>query len=230
MSASPGYFGKLPGAGDFVQRRLPPDFVDAWDRAFSHAVAGARDRLGARWSEAYRAAPAWRFLLSPGIAGRDAWCGVLLPASDRVGRCFPMVVAARLDGGLAQPGVLADGGRWYDAASAVAWAAQADPAIDAARFDAAIAALGLPGIEDEPTLPALPAGIDRRRRDYWLPWSEGAARLPAALWGHLGANGCSLWWHPGDFGGSGALRVGSGLPDASTFVGLLRAGAQAELA
>ena len=32
MSLQPGYFGKLPGAGDFVQRRLPPVFVDAWDR------------------------------------------------------------------------------------------------------------------------------------------------------------------------------------------------------
>ena len=84
MSAAPGYFGKLPGAGDFVQRRLPPEFLDPWDRAFSQAVASARDRLGPRWSEAYRGAPAWRFLLSPGIAGRQAWCGVLLPGIDRV--------------------------------------------------------------------------------------------------------------------------------------------------
>src|SRR5690606_39754033 len=63
---------------------------------------------------------------------------------------FPMVVAARVDS-LAHPGVLADGGSWYDAATAVAWAAQADPGIDAARFDAAIAALGLPASDRKST-------------------------------------------------------------------------------
>ena len=72
MSLQPGYFGKLPAAGDFVQRRLPPVFVDAWDRAFSHALAGARDLLGDAWLQAYHAAPAWRFLLSPGIVGPAA--------------------------------------------------------------------------------------------------------------------------------------------------------------
>ena len=228
MSAVPGYFGKIPGAGDFVQRRLPPEFLDPWDRAFSQAVASARDRLGARWSEAYRGAPAWRFLLSPGIAGRQAWCGVVLPGIDRVGRCFPMVVAARVDSP-SHPGVLADGGAWYDAAAAVAWAAQADPGVDAARFDAAIAALELPASLDEPTLPSLPAGLDRHRRGLWLPW-DAQRQLPAALWGHMAGEGCSLWWHPGDFGAAGALYLGSGLPDATTFIGFLRAGARAEVA
>lgn len=229
MSA-PGYFGKLPGAGDFVQRRLPPEFVDPWDRAISHAMAGARDRLGADWSDAYRSAPAWRFLLSPGIAGRDGWCGVMLPASDRVGRCFPMVVAARLAPGGAYPGVLADGGQWYEAAAAIAWAAQADPGIDAARFDAAIGALAMPASLDEPTVPALPPAIDRARRDYWLPWPADGRRLLAALWGHLAEDGCSLWWHPADFGGNGALYLGRGLPDAAAFLGFLRGGARAEVA
>jgi type VI secretion system protein ImpM len=28
----PGFYGKLPTAGDFVTRRLPIDFVRVWDR------------------------------------------------------------------------------------------------------------------------------------------------------------------------------------------------------
>ena len=28
----PGWFGKLPGLGDFASRRLPDTFVAAWDR------------------------------------------------------------------------------------------------------------------------------------------------------------------------------------------------------
>ena len=37
-----GFFGKLPGTGDFVQRRLPASFVDVWDRRFEQAVSASR--------------------------------------------------------------------------------------------------------------------------------------------------------------------------------------------
>lgn len=221
MSAQPGYFGKLPGAGDFVQRRLPPVFVDAWDRAFSHALAGARDMLGEAWSQAYHVAPAWRFLLAPGVIGPVAWAGVVLPASDRVGRCFPMVVAARLPGGAAHPGVLDDGGRWFDQVTAVARAAQADRTIDPARFDAAVAALELPDDPAEPTVPVLAPSLERERRRYWLPLQDGL-RLPTVLWSHLAPSGrCTLWWQHGGNGVEPALYVGAGLPDAGEFAGFL---------
>lgn len=231
MSVQPGYFGKLPAAGDFVQRRLPPVFVDAWDRAFSHALAGARDLLGAAWPQAYHSAPAWRFLLAPGVVGPAAWGGVVLPAADRVGRCFPMVVAARLAGGAAHPGVLDDGGRWFAQVADVARTAQADRGIDVARFDAAVAALVLPEDPCEPTVPVLPPSIDRSRRDYWLPLPAGDLRLPTALWSHLAAAGqCTLWWHHGDARGGGVLHVGRGLPDAATFTGLLGSDVRAGVA
>ncbi|MCD9007355.1 type VI secretion system-associated protein TagF [Luteimonas sp. XNQY3] len=226
MSA-PGYFGKLPGAGDFVQRRLPPVFVDAWDRAFSHAVAGARDLLGTGWSEAWQRAPAWRFLLSPGVAGAAAWAGVMLPGCDRVGRCFPMVVAAGLPTGCAAPGVLDDGGRWFDLVAGVAAAAQRDRGIDAARFDAAIAALALPPDPQDPTVPVPPPGFDGSRRGYWLPLCGHGLRLPSALWHRLAASGCTLWWQHGDRGHAGSLWVGRGLPDAQAFAALLGATPQA---
>jgi type VI secretion system protein ImpM len=227
MSAAPGYFGKLPGAGDFVQRRLPPVFVDAWDRALSHAVAGARDLLGAGWTDAWQHAPAWRFLLSPGIAGASAWAGVTVPGCDRVGRCFPMVVAAALPGGTATPGVLDDGGRWFDLVTGVAEAAQRDRGIDAARFDVAVAALTLPSDPQEPTVPTPPSGFDSSRRDYWLSLPGHDQRVPSALWHRLAASGCALWWHHGARGHAGAVWVGRGLPDAVTFTALLGASAQA---
>lgn len=227
MSAAPGYFGKLPAAGDFVQRRLPPVFVDAWDRAFSHAVAGARDLLGGDWSEAWQHARGWRFLLAPGVAGGTAWAGVMLPGRDRVGRCFPMVVAVALPAGAATPGVLGDGGRWFDLVAGAAGAAQRDPGIDAARFDAAIAALTLPPEPQEPTVPTPPPGFDAGRRDYWLPLRGQELRLPSALWHRLSAAGCTLWWQPGDRGHAGALWVGRGLPDAHVLAALLGAAPRA---
>ncbi|MET0328385.1 MAG: type VI secretion system-associated protein TagF [Luteimonas sp.] len=227
MSAAPGYFGKLPGAGDFVQRRLPPVFIDAWDRAFSHAVAGARDLLGHGWQAAWQQAPTWRCLLSPGIAGPAAWAGVMLPGCDRVGRCFPMVVATALPGGTAAPGVLDDNGRWFDLAAGVAEAAQRDRTIDAARFDAAVAALLPPPDPQEPTVPTPPPGFDGSRRGYWLPLAGHDVRVPSALWHRLAPTGCALWWQHGGRGHAGAVRVDRGLPDAATFASLLGARSQA---
>ena len=49
-----GFFGKLPSAGDFVQRRLPAGFVDVWDSHFESAVAESRRVLGGDWHDAYQ--------------------------------------------------------------------------------------------------------------------------------------------------------------------------------
>ena len=32
LLTAPGFWGKLPAAGDFVGRRLPAAFVEPWDR------------------------------------------------------------------------------------------------------------------------------------------------------------------------------------------------------
>ena len=58
-----GFFGKLPGVGDFVQRRLPVRFVDCWDQHFEHAVDAARGVLGNDWPAVYHASPTWRFAM-----------------------------------------------------------------------------------------------------------------------------------------------------------------------
>ena len=140
-----GFFGKLPSAGDFVQRRLPAGFVDAWDRHFENAVAESRGALGDSWREAYHASPVWRFVLAPGVCGGSAWAGVMGPGADRVGRCFPMVIAAPVGadtGSFAR--VLHDGSRWFDAAERIHDTAQADAAISVDAFDEQVAALAGP--------------------------------------------------------------------------------------
>ncbi|HET7331149.1 type VI secretion system-associated protein TagF, partial [Dyella sp.] len=105
-----GFFGKLPGAGDFVQRRLPSPFVDAWDQHFERAVNESKLALGDAWQHAYRSSPTWRFVLSPGVCTSAAWAGVMGPANDRVGRSFPMVIATPLDDAW---GMVRDGDAWF---------------------------------------------------------------------------------------------------------------------
>ena len=91
-----GWYGKVPGSGDFVTRRLPPAFLEPWDAWLRVALAGSRARLGDGWLDAFLSMPAWRFVLDPGIAGVDAWAGLLAPSVDSVGRYFPLTVACPL--------------------------------------------------------------------------------------------------------------------------------------
>ena len=89
-----GFYGKLPGLGDFVRRRLPSDFVERWDRHFQRALDTGRRELGEQWTAAWLQGPAWCFVLRAQACGNDAWCGLIGPAADRLGRAFPMVLAA----------------------------------------------------------------------------------------------------------------------------------------
>ena len=62
-----GWYGKIPGTGDFITRRMPPAFSESWDRWLQSAIAGSRDRLGGRWRDTFLSMPIWRFVLSPGM-------------------------------------------------------------------------------------------------------------------------------------------------------------------
>lgn len=96
----PGWYGKLPTLGDFASRRLEADFIEPWDLWLAGAMQVQRQALGEAWVEAYLDSPPWRFLLSPGVLpGVDpalAFAGVLVPSVDRVGRYFPLTIAASL--------------------------------------------------------------------------------------------------------------------------------------
>jgi type VI secretion system protein ImpM len=92
---TPGVYGKLPGLGDFVSRRLPRTVVDAIDGWLQSVIGDSRTLLGERWLDCYLSAPIWRFVLGAGVVDDGLWPGALVPSVDRVGRYFPFVVAVR---------------------------------------------------------------------------------------------------------------------------------------
>jgi type VI secretion system protein ImpM len=92
--AAIGFHGKIPARGDFVQAGLPRAFTDPWDRWMRRMVAASRAVLGETWLPAWLEAAIWRFALSPGICGPDAVIGLWMPSVDRVGRYFPLTLAA----------------------------------------------------------------------------------------------------------------------------------------
>lgn len=89
----PGWYGKLPALGDFAGRRLPPLFVEPWDRWLAAGLGWWRQSDEA-WLDIYLAAPVWRFALGAGVPFElsPGYAGVLMPSVDRVGRYFPLTV------------------------------------------------------------------------------------------------------------------------------------------
>jgi len=62
-------------------------------------LAAQRQAMGEAWLDGYLNSPAWRFVLMPGAASpaqTQAMAGVLMASVDRVGRYFPLTLAAPL--------------------------------------------------------------------------------------------------------------------------------------
>lgn len=134
-----GWYGKIPGTGDFIVRRVPASFSEPWDRWLQGAIDGSKQRLGAQWRDSFLSMPAWRFVLGPGVVGDDAWAGLMVPSVDAVGRYFPLTVACALPSlSLDVVATLLGAGRWFDEIEAVAIDAVARSA-DAVATDSALA-------------------------------------------------------------------------------------------
>jgi len=128
--ALPGWFGKLPGMGDFAHRRLPDAFRETWDHWLHDGLMRLRERH-ADWSTRYLEAPLWCFVLGRGVVGDRCWLGVLMPSVDGVGRYFPFTVAIAFDVGDVPPDIL----RWWALAAQAALDGLAHD-LDALRFEA----------------------------------------------------------------------------------------------
>jgi type VI secretion system protein ImpM len=164
-----GWFGKLPALGDFGSRRLPPPMLARCDAWLSAGLASSRARLGERWLGLYLGAPLWHFLWSPGVVDPQWWRGVLMPSVDRVGRYFPLLLAAGWSDG--PPDDPAGLQRWLDAL--------AEAGRDCLRPGASVERL-------EAALQALPP----------RPAAATAEALPRRLVEQAVPNGHSLWWSP----------------------------------
>ncbi len=97
ITYTPGFYGKLPVQGDFVSRRLPASFIQAWDRWLQTVMASSKESLGNGWENAYLSSPSWRFVLNPGVCDKSSWAGIVIPSVDKVGRFFPLTLAVNTD-------------------------------------------------------------------------------------------------------------------------------------
>ena len=152
----PGFFGKVPARGDFLDRRMPSGFQSAWESWLSAFVVAARDALGAAWPEAWLTAPLWHFTLGRDIVRPFGAAGVVLASVDRVGRFFPFTIVG---GATQQPGGS------HEACSPDDWAR-------------AVEALAVAALDDDFS----PDRLDEQLRDLGPPPAATGAVRPEGVW------------------------------------------------
>jgi type VI secretion system protein ImpM len=219
----PGWFGKLPCLGDFASRRLDRAFIAAWDDWLARVMLASREALGDRWRETYLYSPLWCFLLGNGVLGGGLWAGVLMPSVDRVGRHFPLTLAAPLRSLPGDAGALQIMLRWLDvlAEAALATLNEMRP-VDALEQD--LAALAAPS--------ALLRNREPARWSQWFGRYIAAERRagtdsPESSEGLYGAlldgalEGRSLWWTAAASGQQALPLLAEGLPDAGRYTAML---------
>jgi len=194
-----GWFGKIPSLGDFVQRNLPPSFVEPWDAWLSQELSHSQRALGEHWAESWRHAPAWCFCLGAGVLDQRSWQGLLLPSLDRVGREFPLTIAVSAGPHAARHRPAG----WWTVLLTIGRRAL-EPAGSADELDEALAAL----MVDRAILPGGDADASPER--------ESDACAP-------GSGAGSAWWRAGAVADRGDARrvLLAGLPRGREFLALL---------
>jgi len=223
----PGIFGKVPTRGDFITRRLPSSFVGSWDAWLQEAITESREQLAEAWLDIYLTSPIWRFALASGVAGQSAWAGLLMPSVDRVGRYFPLTLAAPLPEQSNVVQVASDGAAWYAAAETLLLSCL-DDGFDLEGFDRSLIDLRVP-LPAHPELgcptDALRSGaVPENARRLALPGgAQVRDALPILLSQALAELyfGYSLWWTDGSERVSPSLLLCQGLPPIQGFSALL---------
>lgn len=209
-----GFFGKVTSHGDFVTRRLAPPFLRRWDDWVQAGLQESRQALGPHWLPTYLSSPIWRFALAPGVCGEQGWAGLLMPSVDRVGRHFPLTLAAFAAAPLDCAMRLQ---AWFDRLEELALSSlREDFSLD--EFDAALCALEAPGGAAPDSVIALD-GEQPLAAQLASSGSDLLARVAAAA-----LRGRSLWWTDGSPQVAPCMLVCEGMPAPAGFAALLDGG------
>ena len=218
-----GWYGKIASMGDFVGRRLPQDFINAWDRWLQQGLTASRASLGSRWLDIYLTSPIWRFTLLPGVIGDKTWIGIFMPSVDKVGRYFPLSIVLGLDDRPEAFTAAFTAHAWYAALEKIALATL-DIEFLPEQLDAELSGAPFPISHDRQKVAA-----GRCMSDWWRGLSPrcsvtlpALSLLPNLLLGAATGRGRSLWWSGGGENEPARLYGFTGLPSEDHIADLLQ--------
>ena len=222
-----GFYGKIPNRGDFIKYNLPRQFIELWDDWLQSAINISRKQLDENWLDAYLTGPIYRFILSPGLCGEDAWMGLVMPSVDRVGRHFPLTICTPLHASANPIAALSLNQPWFKTAEKLALSALSEE-FSASQFERALITL------DQLLIPE--NDMDNRTRDRAQPTPNLLtlrlpldakhrfdSRMPDLL-DHILKETCfaySLWSTEGSESVAPSLLVTQGLPKIAAVAALI---------
>jgi type VI secretion system protein ImpM len=227
VRCSPGLYGKVPILGDFVSRRLPAHFVRPWDDWLQNALSASREQLDSVWLDVYLISPIWRFVLSGGICGTDAWAGVLMPSVDKVNRYFPLTLAVPIQQQAMLPSLFTARAQWFDKLEDLALSAL-DDGLDLEGFDRELQGNILNPFSVEKARHSAPQG--GRTRETGLSFHIGMGEMSRIRDAFVHLSACmlgeflpiySLWCTNGSEWVEPSLVAYDGLPPAAAYAELL---------
>ncbi|MFZ4480429.1 MAG: type VI secretion system-associated protein TagF [Rhodoferax sp.] len=199
------WYGKLPGAGDFVSRRMPYALQQFWDRWCAAGMELLKTGNPAVGWELWRNTPKWAFLLpaQPGVPVGQF--GVWAPSCDRVGRNFPILVSSPLTTqwiDILLPRVATLVLAWSDVIGQVQVARQGADVLDA-RLESVL----LEALAAEPEMDDTEKTLPRGMNPATLPWPDLAGTFDVQ-------GGESYWWSvpPASSGFRARTHVGALTP------------------
>jgi type VI secretion system protein ImpM len=214
-------YGKLPAKGDFLSRNLPREFIDTWDEWLQSGMNASRQALGEGWLETYLTSPLWRFALPAGVCGVNAWCGVVMPSMDKVGRYFPMAVVRMLPPALSPICVAMQNDAWFESVESILLDTLDNESLDLDQLDQAVDAVSFSETDIATTDNPLEAGVGVR---VSLSDSQGIAKPLLAFAApeiQQRTSGLTVFWGNGSELVGPGLLLSNGLPAANMFTALL---------
>jgi type VI secretion system protein ImpM len=226
-----GFFGKLPSHGDFLRRRMSDRFVAVWDGWLQECLAASRAELGDRWLDVYLTSPAWRFACGEGACSAAPVFGVMVPSVDRVGRYFPLTLAAEVPvANSTLMGSVLRAEPFFSAAERLLIGTLESEYIDLDQFDTEL--MQLAGLLD--TI-HIPPGVVLESASEVLQEAGHGWQIPIGSPGELESaftqilgqrlsavyEPMVLWWTDGSTRVPPSCLVGKGLPDPYAFASLL---------
>lgn len=92
-----GAFGKLPLHGDFIRQTQGVRELDELDAWLQEGIYRSQQSIGDAWNSVFDALPAARFVFRSPTTGA-LLVGISTASQDRIGRRYPFMIAARVDG------------------------------------------------------------------------------------------------------------------------------------
>jgi len=216
-----GFYGKLPTYGDFIQKRLPSDFINPWHEWLQSGMLACREKNPEGWLSYYLNCPAWSFVLAAGICGQQAVAGVTIPSVDRVGRYFNFTLASILPADVVPTVFASTQSEWLDSLESLALSILEEE-------------LDQDGIED--SINNLSAELSWNSNSHFTfnsdlehtrVISSESAGAPELIPGMLHElitkehDSYGLWWHHGSPQVTAQLLSCAGMPTGKTYLGLM---------